>query len=79
MSGLPESGHGWAIYEYTSVIIITRCRWRAALPWSGVLAGMASLRPDWFSGSAHGLAVPHHSRRSAAVRRIYIRRLAPRG
>jgi hypothetical protein len=23
-----------------------------ALPWSGVLAGMASLRPDWFSGSA---------------------------
>ena len=39
-----------------SVIIITRCRCGAALPWSGVLAGMASLRPDWLSGSAQGLA-----------------------
>jgi hypothetical protein len=37
-----------------SVIIITRCRCGAALPWSSVLAGMASLRPDWLSGSAQG-------------------------
>jgi hypothetical protein len=26
--------------------IITRCRCGAALPWSGVLAGMASMRQD---------------------------------
>src|SRR5215472_10307053 len=34
----------------------------------------ASLRPDWLSGSAQGLAGLRHSRRSAALRRIYIRR-----
>jgi hypothetical protein len=81
-SGSRRQERAWSLRDLrrrNSVIIITRCRCGAALPWSGVLAGRASLRPDWLSGSAQGLAGLRHSRRSAAVCRIYIRRLAPRG
>jgi len=47
----------------------------AALPWPGVPAGMASPRLDRLNIPGQWL---RHSRRSAAVHRIYTRRLAPR-
>jgi hypothetical protein len=56
-------------------VIFSGAECGAALPWPGVPAGMASPRLDRLNCSG---SMASHSRRSAAVHRIYTRRLAPR-